>query len=484
MPSFKNRVKRLLQRQKKQKGTTPPPRPETYPSLPLKLVLTPSIKAAGVAYLRKKLNALYAKTGALTGKQTFINAQGKASTKTVPINSFAREFGQKSLASMNTETKYVEWQLKQWEKAPLSNTPQLLPHIPEKVFTRLPQQNIVTTQHASSSSVGPFKDSMTLNDIKKLYKKLLLQHHPNKGGSANTFIKIRNQYRYVITKRSIDELYTEGTLLLTASPSTGAQTTELLNTISTVVLTGKLLSAQEQIPAGQFETLRLKQIGFAKAYKVPVKAQQQRLRTILKDIEALKSAAAGSRWTVKSLIRDLAGVKGNSKIQSLVRKADLLDKIIRSVRKLQPTFIFKHNGKELLIDQTYIDALVADLMAMKLTTYAALEDARKALKRKTNKNLQAFYKRSQLAQDEMMQWFTRNTASSSTGQYKKLLISAAPLQYMLHMLPTASGHPEMIAPPPPTTGSSILNQVYAGAVGMTSFIALGLLHRIQRRIQQ
>jgi hypothetical protein len=493
--TMKNRLKRLLQRKKR--TTTPPPRPENYPSLPIRInVLTPTIKSAVTTYLREKLNELYAKVGSLTGKQQYMNSQGKKSTKKVPINSFAKEFSigrmswQNRVTKMEKEIKYIEWQLQQWQNAPLRNTPQFLPHVPEKVFRKLTTNKkttstnmIVMPQQNNTKSSGPFKDTMTMNEIRKLYKKLLLQHHPNKGGSKNMFTKITSQYQYTITKRSINELYNEGIKLLTSTPSTQAERNGILNTVTSIVLSGRLLSDQERIPAQQFESLRLRQLSFARQYDLPIRSRHQRLKTILKQIDTLHK---GKKWTVKSVLQDLIGLKRNNRIPSLLKRIETLDKIIRSVQKITPGFILQHNGQEILIDQTYINALLADLMAMKLTTTAALEDARKALKRKTNKNLEAFYKSSKLAQNEMIQWFKQDTAAtSSKNHYKKLLLTSAPLQYIIQSLPAASGLSiNTPSPPPPQQQPSILNQAYLSTVGMVSFVAIGLLHRIQRRVQQ
>lgn len=148
----KNRVKKLFAKKKNTANTAntakPPPRPEEYPSLPLKIEsLSPTAKSTVIMYLDAKIARVQEKLGPLTGTVVTRNKNGTKVVKTVPVSAFEREFSigglpwQNRAAKLQKEVDYLEWQRSQWLKAKTNGVePQLLPHVPEKIFTYLAAQ--------------------------------------------------------------------------------------------------------------------------------------------------------------------------------------------------------------------------------------------------------------------------------------------------------------------------------------------------------
>lgn len=489
---LKNRVAKILRRKKKSKNTLPT-KPNTYPSLPMKISsLTPRAKNAVVQYLDNTISSLQKQVGALTGKIVTRNKK----VRKVPINQFAREFSigrmtwQNRAAKLQKEINYLEWQRSSWKKAEVnSDEPQLLPQVPEKIFRKLRETNsrtkaLVRTpmREYNTTNNSLFPGNMNYNTAKGLYRKMMLKHHPNKGGSVSMFQKVKRDYERYLSEYNIRRSYEEGLKLLTMEPSRQVPLRNILGAISNIVLVGLFLSKKEKLPTYTFESLRLKQITYATTHGI--KTHTRRMASILDKIESLGKKES---WTVKSMLQGLIGLKKDRKIPHLQKKLRRLNRLIASVRKIKPTFILRRNGQDVLIDQVYLDALVADLMVMKLATETALLDARKAMKTKTNQNIKKIVEEGQLAKNDLMKWFKtfKSSSGGSTGQYGSLLMSTAPVQYMIQSLPSAVAQnnvgEQFVLP---QQQGKVVNDAYGVVAGMTTFIALGLLHRIQRRVNR
>jgi hypothetical protein len=582
MVKLKNRVKTLVSklRRRGNKNVTPkrkggpPPRPNMYPSLPMKLTtLPPKTKAAVITYLDHKIERVQNELGKLTGTVVVRNDTGRQMTKQVPIDTFAREFSigglpwQNRAAKLQKEVDYLQWQRSEWKSARtnapgVSSAPQLLPQVPERIFTRLayeagrnasrntkktsPTTPATPAKTSKASRVSTpmgmalvsvpmlpspaaatnganggrhtfFPEQMNYNSARALYRKLVLQLHPNKGGNANTFQRVMRQYEIYMTQRNLHREYEKGVQLLRLKPTKQMPLDKILNEGSAIVLSGTFHSIQLGLPTDKFDALRIEQVLYARMYGV--KTYTRRMASIMAKIDAItepdKRSGRGKALTVKSVLKQLMGMKKEAYIPTLQGKIRRLNKIIESVKRVKPTFILKRNGKQVLVDQVYLDALLTDLHAMKLVTETALVDARKALKKKTNRNMQKMIKDGQAAKDDLMRWMrstqTRTTKGKNNpiyrGQYGRLMMSTPPLEFMIQSLVPGGSLTDGAAidyTASQQTGGqrgvvsanlgqfyfngvqpqvSVLDTAYSYASGVTSLIALGLLARIRGRLQ-
>lgn len=65
--------------------------------------------------------------------------------------------------------------------------------------------NFTTGDYQTTDDIHPIfkiKKSSSADDFKKQYKKLILEHHPDKGGDASMFIKIQEAYEKIKYKFS------------------------------------------------------------------------------------------------------------------------------------------------------------------------------------------------------------------------------------------------------------------------------------------
>lgn len=337
-----------------------------------------------------------------------------------------------------------------------------------------------------------FDEGMPYNQARKRFRQLMLQHHPNKGGNVNMFKKVKDQYDQYILRHNLETSYNKGLKLLETKPSKQMPLERILNDGSTMVIVSLLLSSRENLPTYKFEMLRLKQLSYAKMYGI--KSHTRRMSSILSDIESLGGKGWKGKWTFKSVLQQLIGVKKDAIIPALQKKLARIDRIIKNVNRVKPTFILRVKGQEILIDRVYLDALLADLHTMKLATETALFDAKKALKKQTNRSMAKMVEDGQTAANDLMKWWETTKRNASTSAYSRLLLTTGPIQYMIQSLPGAlaenmSGQQFIL--PYGQQGSmytanvkqpSVLNTAYSYATGMTSLIALGLLHRIRRRV--
>lgn len=490
------------------KASSIPPRPNTYPSLPMKIVsLAPETKQAAIKYLGDRISSLQKEVGNLTGKvasKGFWNTRFRTGkdvkrkvTKSVPISTFARRFStgrmpwQNRARKIQKEIDYLEWQRSQWRKAKTSSeTPQLLPQVPEKVFRKrkintlnrkkaiVPREERTLVRQYSKNNASMFPRGMKYNDAKALYRKLMLKYHPNKGGTVAMSQKVSQEYERYLTEYNIHNSYEEGLRLLTLKPTKQMPLEKILHTTSNIIMSGLFLSEKVTLPTYKFELLRLRQISYAETHGI--ETHTRKMMSVLDKIDALGDKQT---WTVKSVLQGLIGIPKDKKIPRLQKKLRQLNRLIASVKRVKPTFILRRNGQDVLIDQVYLDALVADLTAMMLATTTALLDARKAMKHQTNKKIKKIVEEGHLAKNDLVQWF-RNNSGSGTGQYGTLLMSTAPVQYMIQSLPTTliqnnQGEKFIL----PQQQGRVLNQAYDVVTGFTTFVALGLLHRLRRRVR-
>ena len=63
-----------------------------------------------------------------------------------------------------------------------------------KIFDKFCQRFSSTDKHTEALRTLKLKTSASRQDITQSYRKLIAQHHPDRGGNTETFIHIRQAY--------------------------------------------------------------------------------------------------------------------------------------------------------------------------------------------------------------------------------------------------------------------------------------------------